>query len=49
LTIKTVVPENWQKCTVSQEGRISTNNVTNGFVQYDALPDESEIILTMQN
>ncbi|MDA3798363.1 MAG: polysaccharide deacetylase family protein [Kiritimatiellae bacterium] len=49
LTIKTVVPENWQKCTVSQGSRISSNDVKNGVVQYDALPDESEIILTMQN
>jgi hypothetical protein len=46
LTIKTVVPENWQKCTVSQGSRILSNDVKNGIVQYDAIPNGSEIIIT---
>ncbi|MDA3799691.1 MAG: hypothetical protein PF692_11495 [Kiritimatiellae bacterium] len=46
LTIKTVDPENWQKCTVSQGSRILSNDVKNGIVQYDAIPNGSEIIIT---
>ena len=46
LTLKTYVPDTWFTCVVTQKRNKQTLPIINRMVQYDVLPDGSEINLT---
>jgi peptidoglycan/xylan/chitin deacetylase (PgdA/CDA1 family) len=45
LTLKTEVPFNWERCTVTQGSRKTAYSVRNGEVMFDALPNGEKIVL----
>ena len=48
LTLKTVVPANWKKCTVKQGKSVVEVTVENGLVLFDAFPSKELISLTQK-
>lgn len=49
LTLKTSVPKDWKKCSISQGKEKTSASVETGIVKYNAMPNGEEIVLSKQN